>query len=120
FSFVALVFIRLCPRRVTSLPDPDDAGTVQSTALTAPAILILSSVGLWGFFMIVFWVYADPIAQKLPGELVKNWLTISLVFQILGAACSALLIERLPVFMVLAVGLLSSVVQIRSILAGGS
>src|SRR5437867_12542648 len=68
--------------------------------------------------MTIFWVYADPFAQKLPGTVVKNWLTISLISQILGAACSALLVERLPAFAVIAVGLLISVAQVASILSG--
>lgn len=120
FSFVGLVFIRFCPQRVAEQVIATDTDTREKTRLGLPPILILCSVGLWGFFMTVFWVYADPIAQKLPGELVKNWLTISLAFQILGAACSALLVERLPVFVVLAIGLLISVVQVASILTGVS
>lgn len=118
FSFVALVLIRFCPQRVAELPNTTDTNARAKFKLGIPPILILCSVGLWGFFMTIFWVYADPIAQKLPGELVKNWLTISLVSQILGAACSVLLVERLPAFMVLGVGLLLSVVQIASILIG--
>ena len=118
FSIVALALIRFCPNRVVALAQSSDVVTQPKAKLGTPAILILCSVGLWGFFMTIFWVYADPIAQHMQGELVKNWLTISLVCQILGAAFSALLVERLPVFTVLGVGLLISVAQIASILIG--
>lgn len=117
FSLVALLLIWICPpamsRKVSSVPD-----NRADRPISIAPILILMSVGAWALFMTIFWVYADPIAQNLSGDLVKNWLTVSLVCQILGAACSAVFVEKISAFKVLICGLCLSIIQIAAILSG--
>ncbi|PYY72472.1 hypothetical protein CRX42_01095 [Pseudomonas jessenii] len=117
-SFLALIFLRFCPKQINSLSESSEQSKLLKNKLSLPPILILCSVGCWGFFMTIFWVYSDPIAQTLSGELLKHWLTISLVCQIFGAALSAWLVERMPTVPVLSIGLLISVLQVASIIAG--
>ncbi|RKR31291.1 MULTISPECIES: MFS transporter [Paraburkholderia] len=119
FSFVALVFLKFCPDE-SIVKDSTDARLIASknNKLALSSVLILCSVGAWSFFMMIFWVYADPIAKNIPGSMAKNWLTISLVCQIFGAALSALFVEKIPAILMLSIGLCISIIQIVAILAG--
>lgn len=120
FSILALFLLRFCPDQWAPLSDSKAEKVEVKLKLSLAPTLILISVGMWAIYMTVFWVYADPIVQKIPGSLVKSWLTISLICQIAGAASSAYFVQRLPIFPVLTFGLILSALQVIIIMWGVS
>jgi hypothetical protein len=118
-SSPALLALALLPFGPDDLPPlPEASAGVEGTArgwLPAAALLVLLSVGLWSAFMTIFWVYSEPLAAFHTGELVGHWLTVSLVFQILGSALAAVLVERLSYRATISGALIISIAQVASI-----
>jgi MFS family permease len=115
-SLLALLCLPLCPSQppATSEPTTD----LNRPALPVAAWLILFSVGLWSAFMTIFWVYSEPLAAAHTGPWIHYWLTVSLVFQTLGPAVAAVLVERTGYRVTISAGLVLSFVQVAAVLRG--
>lgn len=116
-SLVALVLIRYCPNEFEEICPEDTSASITFKAQLPPLITLIS-VGFFAAFMAIFWVYSDPIAQRLTGKLVEHWLTVSLICQIAGAALSVVLVERLAYGPVLTVGLGLLAMQMVAMIIG--
>jgi MFS family permease len=120
-SALGLGLLAYGPSELEALPESlDEHGVTVRGWVPAGSLLVLLSVAAWAVFMSIFWVYSAPIAQLHMGELIKNWLTISIVAQIIGSALAAVLAERLPHRATVTCGLILSILQIGSILVGVS
>lgn len=117
-SVVALVMVPFAPKTLPLAASDARTPGGSMKKISLPPLFALISVGFFSAYTSIFWVYSDPIAQQLTGSLVKYWLTISLVCQIIGALCAALLVERLPVVMTLTIGFGLLVVQIIMMIIG--
>jgi hypothetical protein len=117
-SFAALLMLAFGPSELTPLPtNADETGELVKGTSPA-ALLVLFSIGMWAAFMTILWVYFEPLAARHTGPLIEHWLTISLVCQILGAAASAFLAERLPYQATISCGLIISIAQVISYYRG--
>jgi MFS family permease len=118
-SFVALLMLAFGPSELTPLPTKaDETGELVKGTSRASSLLVLFSIGMWAAFMTILWVYMEPLAAGHTGQLIEHWLTISLVCQILGAAASAFLAERLPYQATISCGLIISIAQVISYYLG--
>lgn len=117
-SVLALVLIGACPKTHPRPSGGADAGPKAGPCFSLAPLAALLSIGFFSAYTSIFWVYSDPIAQHLTGSLVKYWLTISLVSQIVGALCAAVLVERLSVVLTLTVGFCLLIAQIINMMLG--
>ncbi len=114
-SLLALLLLVLGPKDLPPLVQEASSGHAR---LPVASLLMLLSIAFWSAFMAIFWVYSEALAATHIGALARNWLTVSLVCQIMGAAMAAVFAERLPYRLVLTGGLLISALQIVSLRAG--
>jgi len=119
-SLLALMLLPIAPGAFAA-PESHSADTLPAGPMSPAAMFLLVSVVTWSGFGAIFWVYAEPLAASYTDQSrVGHWLTVSLIFQIAGAALSSVLAERLPYKVVIAVGLLVLNALVVMLLIGAS